>query len=194
MLSILPRENLENIFGRLPPESLNMLRQMCKLMHSVSNPLLFEFIVKRQRQKVRTFFFNIYDRLKMELNTSQVPPWVKPVYIFDMPSKRTGERDPWARAYIHSTRLSTALLECSGGKDNVSLMKKMGIDTTDLTGNVIFINVMNVRGLHTTHPIDIWLHHNRIMFRGVEYPFPQDPYVFVRNALDRVFPEGFPTQ
>ena len=163
MLSVLPREALENIFDRLPPERLDMLKQMCKLMHLVSAPLILDFRLKWQRQKVRTLFFDLYDRLKTELNGYPIRPWVKPVYLYELRANRAGDYEPWVRAYVNSKKLSMGLLD-----------------------NAINIIVIDLKTGDNTIP-SMWLHHNRLMVRRTEYPFPEDPYVFVRNALDGAY-------
>ena len=154
MLSVLRREVLENIFDRL--SSLDMLKPTCRIMHSVSG-----FLVKRQRQKVRTMFFDIYDRLRMELNTSPIP-----TYLFELRGNGAGDLDPWVRAYNNSKRLSMALLS-SGSEIN------------------IFVSDVKTSANISRY---MWLQHNHLMVNGDAYPFPEDPYAFVHNALDGILP------
>jgi hypothetical protein len=187
MLSDVPREALENIFSRLPPERLDMLMRMCSLVRSVSTPLLFDFLVKRQRQKIRTMFFDIYDRLRAELN---IHPSLKPIEL--RANDYTIDQEPWIRAVLNTTKLFVALLDSSGHDDNIRFTERTGIHTSDLKGNAIYIKVIDNRNGDILTAI--WLHHNRIAISGAEYPFPEDPYVFVRNALNGTLPEGFPTR
>ena len=60
------RELLELIFQHLSPDCLDIVKQVSKTAHSVSKPLIADFVHKRRIQKVRRMFFDIYDKFRLE--------------------------------------------------------------------------------------------------------------------------------